>query len=458
MRKTAGEEERIQLRRLFGVSGARLRTMIGAFHGEMRRGLAGEPGSLQMLPAYVDIPTGLERGTFLALDLGGTNVRVLWVELPGDGSSPTIVEDQFQLSREQIASEGKVLFGAITRFIGRFLGERNLSGRLPLGFTFSFAIRQRSIARGELIAWTKGWTAEGVVGRDVVELLNAALGEEGVPGVRVVSLNNDTTGTLMALAFLDADCDAGCILGTGTNICYRERTAEIRSPTGPYDREFMVVNMESGNFNASLPRNRYDVLLDGASENPGSQAEEKMVSGKYLGELARLVVADLCGRGLMFGGRLPEIFAACGKFGSEHLSEIEADESSAADEARAWLEDWGIRPADGDDARFLRDIARLISGRAARIAAAALAATVTKNDPALDRPHVIAVDGSVFHKYPRFRARMEETFRELYRDRADRLWLASMQDGSGFGAAIIAAATIGSSGGADSGFREKPDF
>jgi len=438
------------LRRLFAVSDGRLRTMIGAFHGEMRLGLAGQSSSLRMLPTYVDLPTGRERGTFLALDLGGTNVRILRVDLPGDGSFPGRIEDQFQLSREQVTTDGKVLFGAIARFIGRFLRERGLSGRYPLGFTFSFGIRQHSIARGDLIAWTKGWTAEGVVGRDIVELLNRALTGEDAAGVRVVSLNNDTTGTLMALAYLDPDCDAGCILGTGTNICYRERTAEIRKPVGPYGRDHMIINMESGNFNASLPQNRYDALLDRQSGSPGRQVEEKMVSGKYLGELVRLVVVDLCGRGLLFGGRLPGIFSVREEFGSERLSEIEADGSPGADDVRSRLEDWGIRPADSGDARALRDVVRIVSARAARVAAAALAATVAKNDPALEGKHTIAVDGSIFHKYPGFKARMEETFRELFGDRAGRIKLAPMQDGSGLGAAIIAAVSAaGTTGGAE---------
>ena len=443
MVQTAREEDLARLRRVFAVSGGRLRTLMEAFHGEMRRGLAGEPCSLRMLPTYVDLPTGRERGTFLALDLGGTNVRILRVDLPGDGSPPGRSEDQFSLSREQVSVDGNVLFGAIARFIGRFLRERGLSGRFPLGFTFSFALRQPSIARGDLIAWTKGWTAEGVVGRDVVELLNLALAAEKVPGVRVVSLNNDTTGTLMALAYLDPECDAGCILGTGTNICYRERTAEIRKPIGPYGRDHMIVNMESGNFNAALPRNRYDGLLDRSSENPGLQAEEKMVSGKYLGELVRLVVVELCGRGRLFGGRLPEIFSRREEFGSERLSEIEADGSSRADDVRSRFEDWGIRPADVGDARALRDVVRIVSARAARVAAAVLAATVTKNDPALDGKHTIAVDGSVFHKYPGFKARMEETLREMFGDRAGRITLAPMRDGSGLGAAIIAAVSAG---------------
>jgi hexokinase len=370
--------------------------------------------------------------------MGGTNVRILQVDLAGDRTAPRLLSDHFQLSPEQISADAGVLFGAIARFIGRFLRERKIPGPHALGFTFSFAMRQTSIARGELIAWTKGWTAEGVVGRDVVELLHRALAAEGVSAVRVVSVNNDTTGTLTAGSYLNPHCDVGCILGTGTNICYRERVDRIGKPIGPYDREFMIVNMESGNFNAALPRNRFDDLLDRQSENPGFQAEEKMVSGKYLGELVRLVVADLCEREGLFGGRLPELFASPWGFGSERLSEIEADDSPDAIGVRSRLAEWGVEPGHGD-APALRDAARMVSGRAARLAAAVLAATVTKNDPDLSADHSIAVDGSLFEKYPGFRSRMEGVFRELYGDRASRLNLILTTDGSGFGAAVIAA-------------------
>ena len=288
-----------------------------------------------------------------------------------------------------------------------------------------------------MIAWTKGWTAEGVVGRDVAALLNRALAAERISGVRVVSLNNDTTGTLMARAYLDPDCDAGCILGTGTNICYRERTSEIRKPVGPHGRDHMIINMESGNFNAVLPRNRFDVLLDRSSANPGLQAEEKMVSGKYLGELARLAVVELCGRGRLFGGRLPEIFSRREAFGSERLSEIEKDDSASADGVREFLGDWGARPAAAGDARLLRDVVRAVSGRAARLAAATLGAH-WKNIRRWRR-NTRRRRRKCFHKYPGFKARMEETLRELFGGRGGRIALAPMRDGSGLGAAVIAA-------------------
>jgi len=41
-----------------------------------------------MLPAYIrDVSVGQERGKFLALDLGGTNFRVLLIELKGEKHS-----------------------------------------------------------------------------------------------------------------------------------------------------------------------------------------------------------------------------------------------------------------------------------------------------------------------------------------------------------------------------------
>lgn len=43
-----------------------------------------------MLPSYVrSVPNGTEQGSFLALDLGGTNFRVLLIEIDGHKSSMT---------------------------------------------------------------------------------------------------------------------------------------------------------------------------------------------------------------------------------------------------------------------------------------------------------------------------------------------------------------------------------
>jgi hexokinase len=374
------------------------------------------------------------------LDLGGSNYRILRVVLKGDGSAPEVTSRKFSLSPEETDRDAGTLFGALARSVKMFLAELGGGTPRPLGFTFSFPIRQRSIDRGELIVWTKGWSAEGVVGHDVVALLNEALAREGVADVRAVSLDNDTTGTQMARAYLDPACDVGCILGTGTNICYREQVERIRKPLGPYAGASMIVNMESGGFDKALPRNRFDERLDAESENPGSQWEEKMVSGKYLGELVRLIVAERISQGGMFGGRLPDVFSERERFGSERVCAIKEDVSERAEAVQAMLADLGIGGVSPEDALKLRRIAWIVSNRAARIAAAVLAATVTWIDPNLERDHTIAVDGSVFEKHPGFAAAMDAAFREILGEKAGRVRTALTHDGSGLGAAVIAAA------------------
>ena len=429
------------LRAAFAFPTGRMRTMIASFQSEMERGLRGAPSSLRMLPAYIDNPTGREKGSFLALDLGGTNFRVLRVDLRGDGRPPRIDSEKFRLTSAQVRGDAGLLFGTIARAVGSFLAGRG-GGVHPLGFTFSFPIRQLTIDRGKLIKWSKEWSAAGVEGRDVVALLNAALSRENVAGVRVVSLNNDTTGTQVARAYLDRDCDTGYILGTGTNLCYREKTASIRKPLGAYDGESMIINTESGNFNKELPRNSVDERLDADSENPGDHWAEKMVSGKYLGEIVRLVAAGLAREGRLFGGRLPGLLAQREGFGSELVGEIVADRSPDASATRAFLRRVGVARAAAADAVALREIAGIISVRAARIAAAVLAAAVTKNDPGLKLRHVVAVDGSVYEKHPRFKETMAATFAELFGRRAGRIAPELTHDGSGLGAAVIAAVAV----------------
>lgn len=41
-----------------------------------------------------------------------------------------------------------------------------------MGFCFSFAVEQAALNSGKLLVWTKGFNVEGVIGRDVVQLLS----------------------------------------------------------------------------------------------------------------------------------------------------------------------------------------------------------------------------------------------------------------------------------------------
>lgn len=68
------------------------------------------------------------------------------------------------------------LFDHIAACLANFMEENGLKGtqKLPLGFTFSFPCAQEGLAVARLINWSKGFSASGVVGRDIVELLREA--------------------------------------------------------------------------------------------------------------------------------------------------------------------------------------------------------------------------------------------------------------------------------------------
>lgn len=64
-----------------------LNLLVQRFVTLMDQGLAEKGADMAMIPAFVTgVPDGTETGTYLALDLGGTNLRVCEVKLKGDGT------------------------------------------------------------------------------------------------------------------------------------------------------------------------------------------------------------------------------------------------------------------------------------------------------------------------------------------------------------------------------------
>ena len=70
----------------FTVKTEQLREIAADFRYDLRLGLKDpDQSSLRMLKSYVGLPTGKETGEYLALDFGGTNLRVLRIKLLGEG-------------------------------------------------------------------------------------------------------------------------------------------------------------------------------------------------------------------------------------------------------------------------------------------------------------------------------------------------------------------------------------
>lgn len=105
----------------------------------------------------------------------------------------------------------------------------------------------------------------------------------------------------------------------------------------------------------------------------------------------------------------------------------------------------GVTP-DHPELELIRRLAELIGTRSARLSACGVAAIATKKD--YKTCHVGA-DGSVFNKYPHFKARGAQALREILdwpekknpKDQ-DPIEILPAEDGSGVGAALIAALTL----------------
>jgi len=411
---------------------------------EMKKGLVDDKQTLKMIPSHViRRPNGSETGSYLALDLGGSNFRVCEVILEGNGIA-RVRQRKYTVSEELKTGSGEALFDFFADCVGAFIAEADPAAHLTerkLGFTFSFPVHQTSINKGTMMHWTKGFSAANVEGMDVVDLLQNAFHRKSL-NIHVTALVNDTTGTLISHAYQSPNTYVGVILGTGSNAAYVESLSNIPKLAGSsFNSDEMIINTEWGMFdseNVVLPLTSYDVDLDRTSINPHQQAFEKLISGMYLGEIVRYVLTDLISTGELFHGKGSALLEQKYAFETAYMSRIERDHTLDLSDTKVVLEELlKIPKTNRNDRIIVKGICELVGRRAARLAAAGVAAIVTKINR-LDGC-TVAMDGSLFELYPHFANRMRDALREMLGLSAENIVLEQAKDGSGQGAALIAA-------------------
>ncbi len=127
------------LEKVFSISLDHINVMISEFHGEMRKGLSGYASSLKMIPSLMDRPGGNEKGEFLALDLGGTNFRVLSGKLDGKRNAVVSAVSKFAIPIENMQGTGVQLFDFIVDCIDVFLTENKIERSNVHDFAFNFS-------------------------------------------------------------------------------------------------------------------------------------------------------------------------------------------------------------------------------------------------------------------------------------------------------------------------------
>ncbi|ROT36855.1 hexokinase [Sodiomyces alkalinus F11] len=450
-------EQAKELERQLTVPASKLKEITNHFVSELEKGLSVEGGSIPMNPTWVmSFPDGHETGTFLALDMGGTNLRVCEITLTDQKSEFDIIQSKYRMPEELKTGVSEELWDYIADCLLQFVETHHPNlpkgEKLPLGFTFSYPATQNYIDEGILQRWTKGFDIAGVEGKNVVPLLKASLAAKNVP-IRLTALINDTTGTLIASAYTDPKMRIGCIFGTGCNAAYMENCGSIPKLAHmnlPPDA-LMAINCEWGAFDNEhivLPRTPYDIIIDRDSPRPGQQAFEKMIAGLYLGEIFRLILEDMHDNKpiKMFKGQDISALRKAYSLDSSFLSAIEEDPFENLQETYdLFVSKLNIAPSRAE-LEFVRRLAELIGTRAARLSACGISAICKKKG--YDTCHVGA-DGSVFNKYPHFKARGAQALREILdwpekKDptEEDPIEVLAAEDGSGVGAALIAALTI----------------
>lgn len=408
-------------------------------------------------------PHGKEKGDFLTIDLGGTNLRVCWINLKGNQEEIGIEQDQYEMPEKIKTATADELWSFLAESLQKFIKDQSLKGTkekpLNLGFTFSYPAIQDSIDHGVLQTWTKGFDIDGVEGEDVASQLRDAMKKLDLP-VNLVAVVNDTTGAMIASAYHDPKTVIGGIFGTGCNAAYMDKIGNIpKLKDVDLDPETpMAINCEYGAFDNSrsiLPTTKYDKQIDEDSPRPGEQAFEKLSAGLYLGEIYRLIVVDLHSRNLFFTDQDIKKLKEPYSINTEFLSFVEDDSSpSLQKSANRFAKEFNVQITQ-PELKFSQDLAHIIAIRGARLCATGIAAICRHQG--IKEGHV-AADGSVANKHPKFKQRWGEALGEILdwtdKDRKKKddsgddddqvgpIVMTSAEDGSGVGAAVIAAMTL----------------
>ncbi|XP_026416114.1 hexokinase-2, chloroplastic-like [Papaver somniferum] len=408
---------------------------------QMKDGLDHGGSDLQMLLSYVNsLRTGQEKGLFYALDLGGTNFRVLRVQLDGEGNV-VVEKNSWEIPEDRRTGTQEGLFGFIASGLAEFIVEECEKYKIPLdtkreiGFTFSFPTNQTSINEGTLIEWTKGFNISDTIGKDVVACLKEAIVVKQLDMFSVTVLINDSVGALAGARYKDSDVKVAVILGTGTNACYLDENNVFI--------KFQIINTEWGAFfdQGVLPLTEFDqhlTMLD--VFNCLKQIYEKMISGKYLGVLVSKILLKMAESENLFGK-----YYTAPKDILLLLREV-ACELCGTGDSSGGLETVGLILNERlkvetslDVRRTVVNVIDTIVKRAARLAGAGIVAILKKMEqdtPGLiyEKRTVVAIDGSLYEQYQQYQLYLKEVVTELL---GPFVFIKQFPDASGVGAALL---------------------
>ncbi|KAH8665821.1 hypothetical protein BGZ60DRAFT_56510 [Tricladium varicosporioides] len=427
---------------------------------------------LNMLPSYNHLlPSGDERGTYLALDVGGSTFRIALIELSGRKSESDgcqiLKKESFKITNSVKELKGVLFFDWMAARIGETLAGQNeghdmSEEPLSMGMSWSFPIEQTSLRSGLLQGMGKGFlAAHGLLGQDLGDLIQDACSRRGL-NVQLNAIVNDSSATLLSKAYLDQTTRFALILGTGVNAAvhlpvhiFSPPKFGVRPSSWHDSAKHVIVNTELSMFGGGiLPSTRWDDMLRAVHPKPNFQPLEHFVSGGYLGEIVRLVLIEGIQTAGLFGGVVPPSLREKYSLETETLSRIESDRSPTLSLAHEIFTSRHptLCPPTHADLLAIRLIASHVTYRASGVVAAGVHALwQLRNEAESIAPHesshtLVAYNGSVLENYPGFRTSCQKQLDSLVQDSGGKegvIELMYAEESSLLGAAVAVACIDG---------------
>ncbi len=364
-----------------------------AFTEAMLAGLSAPQKEMPMLPTYLYASGRLRKGEkAVVIDAGGTNFRTAIVCFDGKNALIESLEKRPMPGAEKPAAWDEFI-SCVADCVQPLLAQSP-----DIGFCFSYPVDITPERDGRVLGLTKQVEIEGAVGSYLGAALRSELERRGERPGRIVVLN-DTPATLLAgkaLAHGSYDGYIGLVAGTGCNTCCEIECGRI-AKLGLEGGKKMLVDLESGSFNA-FPRGDADMAMDADLPDTGEFTGEKMISGRYLGQVCMYTLKMAAAEGL-FSERATEMI--------EKMTEV----------TTPTIDKWGSgrfpKGMSSEDKVNLVYIINEIFERSARCIASMLCGILELTDAGRQRPACIAVDGSLYSAGRLLRPELER-FMDVY--------------------------------------------
>ncbi|QSZ28558.1 hypothetical protein DSL72_003056 [Monilinia vaccinii-corymbosi] len=307
-------------------------------------------------------PEAEGKGRYLAIDIGGSNLRAGFVEIFGsttqDGfTSPgkvnKVLEKSWRIGETHKCNNAEELFLWIGKCIAEVVQDGmnkwglQLPSELPMGVTFSFPIKQTSLNMAIVSSMGKGFSipSDLNLGQQLLKGYEASTASKHhLPRIKITAIVNDCVATLICFSHQHRHTPhqkaaMGLIVGTGCNATIPLSISKLNPSKYPVHTldlvhhkqkdTKMTINTEWSINGTATPLHtlnfvtKWDSILDTNSDNPGFMPFEYMTGGKYLGELCRLIILDYFTASLQIPlDSLPIVLRECNALDASVLARV----------------------------------------------------------------------------------------------------------------------------------------